>query len=173
MRNVIDDYKFYKKFDFIPPRLSEIKGIDNISIGSNCSFGMGCTLYAQDGENGTKIDIGNGVSINYNVSINADAGGYICIGNDSLIGPGVIMRASNHCFEKDNILIKNQGHIPGVIIIGSNVWIGAGAILLTNIKIGDNSIVGAGSVVTKDVPKDVVVAGVPAKVINNRNLIIK
>lgn len=60
---------------------------------------------------------------------------------------------------------KNWKTIGAKINIGNNVWIGAGAIVLPGVTISDNSIIGAGSVVTKDVPRNCVVAGNPAKII--------
>ena len=62
----------------------------------------------------------------------------------------------------------DQGHIENDVIIGDNVWIGYGAQILSGVVIGSNVIVAAGAVVTKNVPNDVVVGGVPAKIISTR-----
>ena len=65
-----------------------------------------------------------------------------------------------------------QGHESGCITIGNNVWIGAGAIILPNVKIGDGVIIGAGSVVTKSFSANQVIGGVPAKLIKERTLMV-
>jgi galactoside O-acetyltransferase len=137
-----------------------------MSFGRGSTVGDGYRFYAQTED--SRIVIYDNVSINYNVSINADFG-IIEIGSNSLIGPAVIMRSSNHIFSDSSLLIGSQGHESGKITIGENVWIGANAVILPNVSIGNNSIIGAGSVVTKNIPSNVVAAGVPAKVVRTRN----
>jgi galactoside O-acetyltransferase len=169
LKQILSNWKVYKASGIIVPRYGIINGVENISFGSNMTIGTGCRIYAQNGSNdNTEIIFGKGISINYDVSINADCGGKIIIGDNSLIGPGVIIRASNHNTELLNSPINSQGHIPGRIEIGENVWLGANVIILPNVRIGNNSIIGAGSVVTKNVPENVVAVGVPAKVIKKR-----
>jgi len=63
------------------------------------------------------------------------------------------------------LLLKDQPLKGGKVIIGKNVWIGANVTILKDVNIGDNSIIGAGAVVTKDIPSNVIVGGVPAKII--------
>ena len=75
------------------------------------------------------------------------------------------MRSSNHVYSDSSIPFREQGHSGGTILIGENVWIGAGVVVLPDVTISSNSIVGAGSVVTHDVPAYSVVGGVPARVI--------
>ena len=112
-------------------------------------------------------DCGRNIHIEKNVFINSgckfqDQGG-VYIGENSLIGHNVIIATLNH-----NVDPYHRGDvIPKPIHIGKRVWIGSGAIILPGITIGDNSIVGAGSIVTKDVPPNVIVAGNPAKFIKN------
>ena len=116
-----------------------------------------------------KILVGENTAFNHNVHINASVGGEINIGKYVLVGPNVIMRTANHKFSDSNILIRNQGHVIGDIIIEDDVWIAAGAILLSGIKIGKGAVIGAGSVVTKDIPSMAVAVGNPAKVIKFRS----
>ena len=161
-------YDFYRVFGIIPRGNSSfLSNSKNISVGENTSVGMDCKFYAQDKD--SKISIGKNVSFNDNVTINADCGGDIFIGDNVLIGPSVIMRASNHNFHDSSLPIRNQGHKASSIFIANNVWIGAGVIVLPNVLIGENSIIGAGSVVTKDIPSDSVALGSPAKVTRKRN----
>jgi galactoside O-acetyltransferase len=103
-----------------------------------------------------------------NAHINASDGGEIRIGRDCLIGPNVVMRTTNHRYERTDIPMYMQGHDAGSIVIEDNVWIGANVILLPNITIGSGAIVGAGSVVTKSVPTMTIAAGVPARIIKSR-----
>lgn len=85
------------------------------------------------------------------------------IGNHVMIGPGVQIYTAAHHLQAE---IRNQGcEIATTIVIEENVWIGGSAILLPGVKIGRNSVVGAGAVVTRDVPANTVVGGNPARVI--------
>ena len=115
----------------------------NISIGSNCLINMNCTL----------LDTGR-----------------ITIGNNTLIGPDVKiytafhpLSASERYFtdEKGEKAVRTQ---TAAVTIGSNVWIGGGAMLLPGITIGDNAVIGAGSVVTESIPANAVACGNPCKV---------
>lgn len=87
------------------------------------------------------------------------AAGGITIGDETQIAANVNLISNNHDLEDRNVITCKP------IKIGKRVWIGAGATILPGVTIGDNSVVGAGSVVTKDVPADTIVAGNPAKFI--------
>ncbi|MCH3944070.1 MAG: sugar O-acetyltransferase [Atopobiaceae bacterium] len=109
-------------------------------------------------------DFGKNVVVGRDVFINAgcmfqDQGG-ITIGDGCLIGHRAILATLNH----DESPARRHSLIPKPIHIGNGVWIGAGATVCPGVTIGDNAIVGAGSVVTRDVPANVIVAGVPARV---------
>lgn len=110
-------------------------------------------------------DCGQNITVGKNVFINSccnfqDQGG-ITIGDGSQIGHKVTLTTLNH-----GLTPEDRGTLyPAPIAIGKNIWIGAAATIVPGVTIGDNSIIGAGSVVTKDVPANTVVAGVPAKVI--------
>lgn len=73
-----------------------------------------------------------------------------------------------HIHENSSVPINRQGHSEADIVIRDNVWIGYGAQIMSGVTVGSDSIVGAGAVVTKDVPEGTVVAGVPARVIKKR-----
>ena len=112
-------------------------------------------------------DCGRNIHIEKNVFINSgckfqDQGG-VYIGENSLIGHNVILATLNHEMDPYH---RADLH-PKPIHIGKRVWIGSGSMILPGITIGDNSIVGAGSIVTKNVPPNVIVAGNPAKFIKN------
>ena len=119
-------------------------------------FGLFPPFYTDYGKN---ITVGKGVFINEGCCFQ-DQGG-IEIGDNALIGQQVVIATLNHDLAPD----KRANMIPAPVKIGSNVWIGAHATILAGVTIGDNAVVAAGAVVTKDVPANVVVGGVPAKII--------
>lgn len=104
-----------------------------------------------------------------NVSIHPlsyiDATGGIEIGDEVSIAHGVTVMSSSHNFADTNIPINAQGITNAATKIEHNCWIGAKAVLVAGITIGEGSIVGANSVVTKDVPRNSVVAGAPARLL--------
>jgi acetyltransferase-like isoleucine patch superfamily enzyme len=112
-------------------------------------------------------DFGKNITIGKNVFINScccfqDQGG-ITIGDDALIGHRVVLATLNHGIPPhDRVSLY-----PAPITIGNKVWIGAGAVVLPGVAIGDNAIIAAGATVTKDVPANTIAGGVPAKFIKN------
>lgn len=120
------------------------------------SFGLFPPFYTDCGKN---IHVGKHVFINMGCKFQ-DQGG-IFIGDGTLIGHNVVLATLNHAKSP-----KDRGSmIPAPIHIGRNVWIGSNATVLPGVTIGDGAIVSAGAVVTKDVPENTIVGGVPAKVI--------
>lgn len=112
-------------------------------------------------------DFGRNTHIGKNVFINScchfqDQGG-IYIGDNCLIGHCVVLATLNH--DHDPALRQNLHHAP--IHIGNGVWIGANAVVTAGVTIGDNAIIAAGAVVTKNVPANMIVGGVPAKPIRH------
>lgn len=120
------------------------------------TFGLFPPFYTDCGKN---ITIGKNVFINMGCKFQ-DQGG-ISIGNGTLIGHNVVLATLNHVMSpKDRSTM-----IPKPIHIGENVWIGSNATVLPGVTIGDGAIVAAGAVVTKDVPENTIVGGVPAHTI--------
>jgi|TARA_Y100000310_G_C20683217_1_gene817356 galactoside O-acetyltransferase len=153
---------FKKKGSNISLRMGvEITGFKNIEIGNNVFFERYSSINANDGD----IKIGNNVSFNYNTNINASDKGIIEIGNDVTVGQNTVIRASDHEYKNINVPIKYQGHTGGKIIIGNGVWVGANCVITRNTKIGNHSIVNAGSIITRDVDAYSIVGGNPAKLI--------
>lgn len=138
----------------------------NISIGNKVAIMHNCCLYAH---NNGLLTIGDRVGINHNVMLGASDDGEIHIGNDVLIGPNVVIRASNHQYLQKNIPINKQGHTGGKITIEDDVWIGANVVILPNVTIGKGSVIGAGSIVNKDIPSYSLAGGVPARVIKENH----
>lgn len=166
LSHLIDRYYIYQKYGFFCPPSSVISR--NVVLGKKFGMNAHCQLICQDPQAGSELIIGDNVSINFGVMINADCGGKIRIGNDVLIGPKVTIRAANHRFDDLHQPIRLQGHSAGPITIEDNVWIGSHAVILPNVAIGSGAIIAAGAVVTKDVPAHAIAAGIPAKIIKNR-----
>lgn len=94
---------------------------------------------------------------------------FTTIGSNVLMGPDVLIITDIHEFGSTDVPMTDQGHRPPKSIsIGNDVWIGARAIILPGVSIGTGVVIGAGSVVTKDVPDWAVVAGNPARVMRYR-----
>ena len=138
----------------------EIRRIMSQLTGRQVSdtFSMFPPFYTDCGKN---LKIGEHVFINSGCRFQ-DQGG-ITIGDGALIGHNVVMATINHGLEPE----RRGDNIPAPIVLGKHVWIGANATILPGVTIGDNAVVAAGSVVTKDVPANMVVAGVPAKAIKS------
>ena len=112
-------------------------------------------------------DFGKNITVGKNVFITAcchfqDQGG-ITLGDKCLVGHNVVFATLNHGFAPE----ERQSMLPAPIVVGRNVWIGSNSTILQGVTIGDNSIIAAGSVVTKDVPANAIVAGVPARFIRS------
>lgn len=122
-------------------------------------------------QSGFRFGMKNVLEIGMNTQINEDV--YIqsaVIGNDVLIAQHVAMLAVTHRFDSLDIPMIRQGSTsPDPVIIEDDVWIGRNAIILPGVRIGKGAIVGAGAVVTKDVPTFAIVGGVPSKIIRYRN----
>tara|TARA_B100001250_G_scaffold411059_1_gene438831 strand:- start:10259 stop:10690 length:432 start_codon:yes stop_codon:yes gene_type:complete len=138
----------------------------NIIFQDNSTFEAGKNLCISQNseliitENG-KITIGNNLFIGFGSNIRCS--GEIKIGNNVRISQGVSLLDSNYK-RKNN---KFEGYDKGNIEIEDDVWIGAGSIILKDVKIGKGSIIAAGSVVTKNVPNNTMFAGNPARLIKS------
>lgn len=110
-----------------------------------------------------KLKIGNDVFINSGVDIRCT--GEISIGDNVLIGQNSSISDSNFHLVEPNNKEANQS-----VIISNNVWIAQGCIILPGVHIGNNSVIAAGSVVTKSIPENVLVGGTPAKILRKLNI---
>lgn len=136
----------------------EIRELFSMLIGKSVdeTFAMFPPFYTDCGKN---ISVGKNVFINSGCRFQ-DQGG-ITIGDGTLIGHNVVLATLNHDIDPR----KRSTMHPASIVIGKNVWIGANATVVPGVAIGDGAVIAAGAVVTKDVPANVIVGGVPAKVI--------
>lgn len=114
-----------------------------------------------------RFSLGENSSIAQNCSISGETVG-VFIGENVMIAPGVVIVAFNHGFDRLDIPMLNQQNIEKAIYIEDDVWIGANATVTCGVTIGKGSIVGANSMVNKDVEPYSIVGGVPAKLIKSR-----
>lgn len=123
-------------------------------------FGLFPPFYTDCGQN---IHVGKNVFINMGCKFQ-DQGG-IFLGDGALIGHNVVLATLNHAHAP-----QDRGSMqPAPIRIGKNVWIGANAVVLPGVTVGDGAIVAAGAVVTRDVPANAIVGGVPARILRYLN----
>lgn len=146
---------------YVSPRAT-IREHRRIEIGSLCSVGRLTELHPQGGF----IRVGNNCSVN-NLAVVYGAGG-VTVGDDCRIANGAVIIAFNHKFADPDRPIRAQGVKALGIRIESDVWIGARALVLDGVTIGEGSVIGAGAVVTRDIPKRSVAVGNPARVVSVR-----
>jgi acetyltransferase-like isoleucine patch superfamily enzyme len=109
-----------------------------VTIGNNVYFGRGCHVVVRSA---------------------------LTIGDNCLFGEMVSIHDENHVFGRGPEPIASRGLAAAPIVVGNNVWVGAKATILQGVRIGDNAVIGANAVVTRDVPANTVAVGIPARVI--------
>lgn len=153
-------------YDFNNTRPSQMKKRNEIlksllaQVGENCYVEP--PLHANWGKN---THFGNNVYANFNLTLVDDTD--IFVGDNVMFGPNVTLATAGHPINPELRIKAAQFNIP--ITIGNNVWLGAGVIVMPGVNIGDNSVIGAGSVVTKDIPANVVAVGNPCRVMREIN----
>lgn len=127
----------------------------NINIEKNAVYSRKCSIGSDSG-----------------IGVNCVINGECYIGNDVMMGPNCIVYTVNHEYSSLDFPMNRQGEtVEKPVIIGNDVWIGSNVIILPGVKIGNHSIIGAGCVVTKDVPEYAIVCGNPGKIKKYRNLL--
>lgn len=165
----------------------ELINTDHIEIGNKVMISRYARL--RNVGRDSKIIIGNGAKINRGADIKVHCGGngcveigentiigaYSClsglhikIGNDCLIAPHVGIFANNHVFTDPHRKIREQKHTYKGIVIEEDCWLGSGVKVMDGVTIGKGSVIGAGAVVTKNIPPYSIAVGVPAKVVGKR-----
>jgi acetyltransferase-like isoleucine patch superfamily enzyme len=143
---------------------SHVQQLRELDRGADVSFAPNVSF-----RNASRISIGRGTHIGEHSIIWAgDSTGRIVFGEKCLLAPHVTLTASNYETAPGRFIMDQPKHERD-IFLGSDVWLGANAVVLAGVTIGDGAIVAAGGVVTKDVPAGAIVGGVPAKVIGWRN----
>lgn len=160
------------KFESLPITQQRLvfTGKGEVNLGKKCKFGFllggfhrnGCIEIQPRGRKSV-IVLGNNISTNNNIFICSE--NYIEIKDNALIGQNVtIMDFEAHGIKPSE---RRSNIIKGEVVIEKNVWIGSNVIILKNTKIGENSIVAAGAIVSGDFPSNVIIGGIPAKVIKS------
>lgn len=154
----------------IPAQLILINGPGLLTFGINCNLGYKLGGRNRDGAielqcraRNSRIIFGNNINTNNNIFICSQ--NLIKIGDNTLIGQNVSMTDFEAHGTHPNK--RNELGVIGEIIIGKNVWIGSNVTILKNTNIGDNSIIATGSVVIGTFPANVIIGGIPAKIISN------
>ncbi|MFM2482443.1 acyltransferase [Celerinatantimonas sp. YJH-8] len=160
---------------------TELSALETVSFGQNCFLAPEAQLFAEPGRAITMgdgsfiaaesflhgpIQIGREVAINHRCSFDGGTKGII-IGDQTRIANSVQIWGFNHGMHPEHPIYQQNTRSLGVII-GNDVWIGAGAGIVDGVKIGDHAIVGMNAVVTNDIPAWAIVAGNPAKIIGDR-----
>lgn len=163
LRNVFTMSFFRQAFDFLAEiTLENAYALRVMNRGKNAPISSSARF-----NHPQNITIGDRSNINRNCMIWAGDTAKVIIGKDCLTGPGVTIIASRYNVKGRNI-IRSYPPYEKDIIIGDDVWLGANVVVLPGVNIGNGAIVGAGSVVTKNVEPYTVVAGVPAVEIKKR-----
>ncbi len=152
-----------KLYDYNQTRPSEQEKRTNLlkemfaEIGENCYIEP--PFHANFG--GHHCHFGKNVYVNYNLTAVDDT--HIYVGDNTMIAPNVILASAAHPLDPEERRKGYQYNQP--VHIGKNCWLGAGVIVVPGVSIGDDTVIGAGSVVTKDIPSGVVAVGNPCRVI--------
>ncbi len=146
--NQTDDHQTEKRYEIMKSLFKSVGKNVWIEPDFKCEFGK-------------NISIGNDVYINFGCII-LDCG-EVTIGDNTLLGPNVGIYLANHAFDAQERI--NGGCFGKPVHIGSKVWIGGDVKILAGVTIGNNSIIGTGSVVTKDIPENVIAVGNPCRVL--------
>lgn len=137
-----------------------------IEIAAGVSLDHGVVLLCSGSTDGLiKIRIGPGTYINRYTML--DASESLDIGRNCAIGPGCYLTDHDHCIDP-SLPPLSQPLKSAPTCLGNEVWLGAHVIVLKGITIGDRAVVGAGSLVTRDIPPDAVAVGVPAQIVRSR-----
>jgi len=150
-------------YDFNMTRPSEMEKRISIMKEMFGDIGEGCYIEPPFHANwgGKHCHFGKKVYANFNLTCVDDT--HIYVGDNTMFGPNVVLATAGHPICPELREKEYQYNMP--IHIGRNCWLGAGVIVMPGVTIGDNTVIGAGSVVTKDIPPNVVAAGNPCRVI--------
>ncbi len=153
-------------YDFNHTRPSEYDKRQQLMKQLFAEVGKGCYIEPPLQANwGRYTHLGNNVYANFNLTLVDDT--HVYIGDSVMIGPNVTIATAGHPIEPEMRRKVAQFNIP--VHIKANVWIGANSVVLPGVTIGENSVIGAGSVVTKDIPANVVAVGNPCRVLREIN----
>lgn len=141
---------------------------EGIFFEDNVSIGMRSIIKTS----GSLTKIGKGFSIGHDSAMGNDcfigAAGGVKIGHYVAIGQNVRFHSENHDFHEKNKMICEQGVTNKGIVVGNDVWIGAGVVILDGVHVGNGAVIGANTLVNKDIPEYAVAVGNPVKIVDYR-----
>ncbi len=154
-------------YDFNSTRPTELEKRERLLRQMFAEIGEGCYIeppfYANHA--GRHVHFGKQIYCNFGVTMVDDT--HIYVGDYTMFGPNVVIATAAHPILPE---LRQQGYQYNLPVrIGKNCWLGAGVIVLPGVTIGDNVVIGAGSVVTKDIPDNVIAVGNPCKVLRQVN----
>lgn len=152
-----------KLYDFNMTRPTELDKREEMLKGMFAEIGENCYIEPPFHANhaGYHVHFGNNVYANFGLTLVDDT--HIYVGDCTMFGPNVVVATAGHPILPELREKALQFNMP--VHIGRNCWLGAGVIVLPGVTIGDNSVIGAGSVVTKDIPANVIAVGNPCRVL--------
>lgn len=156
-----------KLYEYNSTRPYETEKRESLLNEMFAEIGEGCYIEPPFHSNwgGRHVHFGKTVYANFNLTLVDDT--HIYVGDYTMFGPNVTVATAGHPILPE---LREQGYqYNAPVKIGKNCWLGAGAIILPGITIGDNVVVGAGSVVTKDLPNNVIAVGNPCKILRELN----
>ena len=152
-----------KLYDFNATRPHELEKREQMLKDMFAEIGEDCYIEPPLHSNwgGKHTHFGDRVYANFNLTLVDDT--HIYVGEGTMLGPNVVLASAGHPILPELREVQYQYNMP--VHIGKNCWLGAGVIVLPGVSIGDNTVVGAGSVVTKDLPANVIAVGNPCRVL--------
>lgn len=154
-------------YDYNMTRPSEFEKREHMLKNMFAEIGEQCYIEPPFHSNfgGGHVHFGNFVYANFNLTLVDDT--HIYVGDYTMFGPNVTIATAGHPILPELRVKMYQYNMP--VHIGRNCWLGAGVIVMPGVTVGDNSVIGAGSIVTKDIPANVVAVGNPCKVLREIN----
>lgn len=152
-------------YDFNATRPTEMEKRTALLQEMFAEIGEGCYIEPPLHSNfgGGHVHFGKNVYANFNLTLVDDT--HIYVGDYTMIGPNVTIASAGHPLAPELRKLGLQYNMP--VRIGKNCWLGAGVILVPGVSVGDNTVIGAGSIVTKDLPANVIAVGNPCRVLRS------
>lgn len=147
--------------------LLDAKGVDNrgIAIGNGVFIGRNTIISCKNGD----VEVEDGANIGFNCELFSAS--HVRVGKDTLIAAYCYLIGGDHDFSDASQAVIAQARKSAGVDVGSGAWLGAGAKILDGVTIGDRAIVGAAAVVRSDVPPGAIAAGIPAKIVGQREVV--
>lgn len=152
-----------KLYDFNMTRPTQFSEREHLLKDMFCEIGENCYIEPPFHANwgGKHVHFGNNVYANFGLTLVDDT--HIYVGDGTMFGPNVVISTAGHPILPELREKQYQFNMP--VHIGKNCWLGAGVLVMPGVTIGDNSVIGAGSVVTKDIPANLVAVGNPCRIL--------